>query len=185
MSMTDSLLADAYHEAGHAVAAVIMGIRLISVDIRPQPLPGGGIGRAGANLVRPLDDDILGQGEDAVRPFLVTIIAGVFAEQLVNHGAGLEAGHTHADGTILQKYATAAVCTPVREAGEIVIRGNEVQENLDRIGALMEDAKAFAEQLVTNHRQAIEAVATALLKNQILAGDEVEELVAANSPPAA
>jgi hypothetical protein len=36
MSHVDSAKADAYHEAGHAVAAVVLGTGLVDVDIRSQ-----------------------------------------------------------------------------------------------------------------------------------------------------
>ena len=68
--------ADAYHEAGHAVAAVILGVGLTSVDIRPRRAPTGTIGRGGAELLPPPDREILGRGEGAVMPFLVTLLAG-------------------------------------------------------------------------------------------------------------
>lgn len=183
MTIPSSLRANAYHEAGHAVAALLMGTGLMSVDIRPQSVPGGGIGRAGTDLARPPDDEILGHGEDAVMPYLVVFFSGVLAEALVNPGAGLEASHSHSDGAMVLRYATGAVCTPVREGGQIVFRGEEVQRNINRIEALMEKGRKRAEHFVASHRQAITAVATALLEKQILASEEVHELVTANLPP--
>ena len=41
MANTNPLRADAHHEAGHAVAAVVHGVGLASVDIRLQRAPTG------------------------------------------------------------------------------------------------------------------------------------------------
>src|SRR4051794_33082957 len=92
MGQVDSARNDAHHEAGHAVAAVVYDIGLVSVDIRPQRVPGGGIGRGGANFEMFPENEIFGQGEEAVMPYLITFFAGVFGEQQVNPAAGLETG---------------------------------------------------------------------------------------------
>src|SRR5262245_6690436 len=89
MTDSDSPRADAYHEAGHAVAAVVYDVGLISVDIRPQRVPTGGIGRGGANFEMFPEDEIFGQGEVAAMPYLITLFAGVYGEQRVNPSAGL------------------------------------------------------------------------------------------------
>lgn len=77
----NSQRANAYHEAGHAVAAIVFGTGLVSVDVRPKPVPGGGIGQAGADFARLSDSQILGRGENAVMPYLVTFIAGCLVLQ--------------------------------------------------------------------------------------------------------
>jgi len=163
MSHVDSAKADAYHEAGHAVAvaAVVLGTGLVDVDIRSQRVPGGGIGRAGANLVRPQDRDILGRGEDAVLPLLVTLIAGWTAEKRVSRDAPFEHIHPHSDGYMVRRYAIGAVCTPVSDGGRIVLR---------------------AEEFVVRHGTAIDAVASELLANEVLSAAQVAAIVAANLP---
>src|SRR5262249_54774756 len=150
---------DAHHEAGHAVAAVVLGTGLISVDIRPQRVPGGGVGRAGANLVRPQDRDILGRGEDAVLPYLVTLIAGWASEKRVSPGAQFEHNHPQSDGQMVRRYAIGAVCTPVSDRGRIVLRAEEQVEKADRISAFIELAQQRAEEFVALHGAAIDAVA--------------------------
>jgi hypothetical protein len=73
-------------------------------------VPGGGIGRAGADFARPPDRQILGRGEDVVMPYLVTFIAGWLAEKRVNAAAVLEYGHRDSDGEMVRRYAVGAVC---------------------------------------------------------------------------
>ena len=41
MAMSKTDIGNAHHEAGHAVAATLFGIRLIGVDITPQFTPTG------------------------------------------------------------------------------------------------------------------------------------------------
>ncbi len=182
MSHVDSAKADTYHEAGHAVTAVVLGTGLVDVDIRSQRVPGGGIGRAGANLVRPQDRDILGRGEDAVLPLLVTLIAGWTAEKRVSRDAPFEHIHPHSDGYMVRRYAIGAVCTPVSDGGRIVLRAEEQVEKADRIGALIELAQQRSEEFVVRHGTAIDAVASELLANEVLSAAQVAAIVAANLP---
>lgn len=185
MANDNPLKADAHHEAGHAVAAVVYGNGLVSVDIRPQRVPGGGIGRAGADFARPPDREILGRGEDAVMPYLVTFFAGGLAEKRVNEAAALEYGHRHSDGEMVRRYAIGAVCTPVRVRGQIVLRAEEQVEKAGQISAVIEGAQRRAAEFVVRFGAAIDAVAAELLKHERLSAAEVQAIVAANQPPSA
>src|SRR5258708_2952345 len=139
------LRAVTHHEAGHAVAAVVLGTGLVSVDIRPRLVPGGGVGRAGADFVRPTDSQILGRGEDAVMPYLMTIIAGWLAEKRVNEAAGMEYGHPHSDGELVRRYAIAAICKPICVHGQIILRKEEQEEKADQIRAFIEASQQQTE----------------------------------------
>lgn len=138
---------------------------------------------AGADFTRPSDDQILGQGETAVMPYLVTFFAGSIAEKRVNPDAVIETG-PHSDGAIIQKYAAGAVCAPARVGGKVLIKGEDVQQNIARITACMKAGMKLAEAFVEQNKSAIDAVAAALLKRKTLTGTEVAEIVAANPPRA-
>lgn len=182
MTTAGSLQAVAYHESGHAVAATVLGTGLISVDIRAQPVPGGGIGRAGADLVRPPDKRILGCGEDAVMPYLITFTAGWVAEKIIDSTAVMEVGHPHSDGELIRRYAIGAVCTPVVINGQITLRREEQEAKADRIAALLDRAEQQTQEFVDRHRKSIDAVAAKLLEKEFLSAANVQEIVAANSP---
>lgn len=171
----------AHHEAGHAVAAVVLRTGLISVDIKPMQMPGGGIGIGGANLRCP-PESILGKGEDDMLRYLITFLAGWLAEGLVCPGAELEYGHPQSDGASVLRYARGAFCVPVLRDGRVVLPGDEVEAKRSRIDALISRAIVEGTSFVARHAGAIGAVATALLHRETLSAREVEELVKANQP---
>ena len=172
---------DAHHEAGHAVAAVVYGIGLISVDIRAPRVPGGGIGRGGTNFEMFPENEIFGQGEKAVLPYLITFFAGVFGEQRVNPSAGLETG-PNSDGFRVMKYASGAICAPVQIGTQFRPRQEDLQRNQARITACMEAGRKGAEEFAVKYGAAIDAVADELLAKQVLSAAQVEAIVAAHPP---
>ena len=180
MATPRSTKAIAQHEAGHAVAAIVCGVYLVSVDIQPQQLPGGGIGIAGADFHFPPDNTILGRGENVVLPLLVTICAGWLAEKLVNAKAFMETGHPSADGDVLYRYATGAVCIPVRRDGKIVLPSEEREKNKSRINSLIDTAEQEAAKLVHKYKRTIGVVARELLKRRFITGITVRQIVLAN-----
>lgn len=172
----------AYHEAGHAVAAIVQGTGLLGVDIIPQVTPMGDVGLAGADLVRPNDQDILGAGEAAVLPFLITVAAGWVAEKLFNPDAMLEALHPNSDGEIIRRYATGALCNPEFRNRQIIIPEAEQIANKERIEALLNRVEQEAETFVAMYQDTISTVAQVLAQKGNLSPEEVYTLVERNPP---
>ena len=169
---------NAYHEAGHAVAAIAHGFKVIAVDIRPVVIPGLGQTRGSAELALPTPRTFLGKGEDAVMPLLVVLLAGVFAEQRVNTQAGLDIGHAQSDGQRATQYAAGAICKPVSCNGVLVTPDEEVQKQMSAILACIEKAWGLAQDFANSHGVAIDAVGESLAKSGVLSPSKVEQLVA-------
>ena len=114
-------------------------------------------------------------------PFLITFVAGWAAEKLVNPNALLETGHQHSDGGMIRKYATGAMCQPIIKDGMIVLTAEQIDSNQERIGDLLDQAQAKAEEFVSEYRHAIEAVAEALVRTGVLSQAEVKQIIAGSS----
>jgi len=170
---------NAFHEAGHAVAAILYGFKVIAVDIRPVVVPGLGQTLGSAELALPSPGSFLGKGENAVMPLLVVLLAGVFAEQRVNPQAGLDIGHAQSDGQRAMKYAAGAICKPLTRNGSLVTPGEEVQRQMPVILECIEKARGLAQDFANCHGAAIDLVGESLARSGILTPSEVEQLIAA------
>lgn len=168
---------NAYHEAGHAVAAVVNGYRVLDVDIRPVFVHGLGNTQGSANLALPSPKEFLGKGEAVVMPILVVMFAGVFAEQRINPKAGIDFGHEQSDGKRAVKYAAGAICKPVVKNGVLVTPIEDVQKSMPLIEACIEKARLRSQDFVATHASAIEAVAEALATKRSLSPAEVDRLI--------
>jgi hypothetical protein len=170
----------AYHEAGHAVAAVVVGIDLKWVDIRPGTLPDGRpVG--GFTRIAIENDDIVGKGEEAALPYMVQGLAGIFTECQINpHNREWQeaAGDDMED---MGRVERLAICESVREDdGHFVFTPEGIQRGAPRMLALRERAMAATMQLIEEHWPAIEQVAARLLERGRLTGAEVAAIVAAD-----
>lgn len=170
---------NAYHEAGHAVAAVMLGFEVVAVDIRPIFIPGLGQTLGSAELALPSPQVFLGKGEDAVMPLLVVLLAGAFAEHRVTTEAELDVGHEESDGQRAMKYAAGAICKPITRNGILVTPGDEVERKKDAIRTCIEKAMKNAEEFVNKHGAVIDSVGEMLAALGVLTPTEVEQLIAA------
>jgi hypothetical protein len=173
-----NLRSTAFHEAGHAVAAVVLGLRLKWVDVKLRQHPNGGVSLGATNCDGVAKRDLLGKGEEAVMPYLVYAIAGVAAEACVNPLVStpeyLGASEDWADAWQL---AIKAVCDFVVRDGVATISNEEQERNMPRLNALMESARDAANRLVEDHQGAITEVAGLLGRRTRLDGAEVAEIV--------
>ena len=171
----------AFHEAGHAVAAVVLGIGLQSVDIEESELPGSGFSLGKTNLgMRDVAAEILGKGEDVVKPFLVQMLAGAVAESIVNSAVTTGEYQTHKkDVEQAWKFAMMAICE-YTDTGDGHARFSEAEQRrcLPRMEALMGSAREDTYQVIRENREAITAVAELLLERTRLEGAEVAAIVA-------
>lgn len=170
---------NAYHEAGHAVAAIVHGFKVIAVDIRPVSVPGLGETLGSAELALPSPSEFLGKGEDVVMPLLIVLLVGVFAEQRLNAKAGLDIGHAQSDGQRAMQYAAGAICKPITRNGSLVTPGEEVQRQMPLILECFEKARIRAQEFANSHGAAIDSVGEMLANSGVLTPREVEQLVAA------
>lgn len=167
----------AHHEAGHAVAAVVHGFEVLSLDILPISVPGVGQTYGSANLDLPASMAILGKGENAVMPILIVLFAGYFAEQRINANAELDTGPHQSDGNRLVEYAQRAICSPFVKDGTCFILPEELKKNEHLITACLEKAHGITQEFVSIHALAIDAVAEALADAKILRPADVKRII--------
>lgn len=170
----------ATHEAGHAVAAVMLGRPLESVDLNHRRRPDGTLSVGFTDSGRIGFLDVAGKGEDAAMPILISALAGPMAESMVNPRI-LEFGSYSGDITDARRVAAVAIC----DAGDFVQgdRGLELSSdvqrlNAPRIQALWSLALDTASGFVEMHRDVIQTVAAELRKKRRLSGKEVADVVA-------
>ena len=172
MTIDDSarLYATAIHEAGHAVAAIALGLGLESVCIEPQEIEDGVMTAGVAEL--PVTT-IAGRGEQSAMPLLITLLAGGFATAVVNPCAHREKGYAR-DHEYARAMAAIAVCTPPETGDWCSELGlEELERNRPRAISLLEAACSATVRFVEDNWHAIEAVADRLFERKKLTGAEV------------
>lgn len=164
----------AIHEAGHAVAGVVIGLEVRSVNIRPYLLPDGRT-RFGLAEAMSRHDELAGKGEAAAMPYLIQGWSGPIAEQKVNDRY-YEYNGSSSDFERLKHIAIISVCGYGMESNVVMS-----EEQRLRVNALLESSRLAAVRLVGERWPAIRTVATSLEsllgKNQDLSGDELIRIV--------
>jgi ATP-dependent Zn protease len=154
--------ATAYHEAGHAVIAIALGLTVKKVSIvKGQDYNGlcRQLGLLGYHLRDRRD------AEDTLKKIIISIYAGMPAQRLVDpdppefHGACDEEDANE-------------LC--LRHAN-LLRRGGRAPDEFRR--AYLGRRRVEARRLVKQHRKAIEEFAEVLLQRQELGGEEAEELI--------
>ena len=172
-----NLMHAAFHEAGHAVAAVVLGENLRSVDVRQRQLPDGRLqlGLTDCEGVNAIDS--LGMGHQAALTHVIRAFAGPVAEALVN--PDFREGHS-GDIASVRELVSLAFGRGVAKDDQVVLdRWDEVRRD-DRVVDLLRSAQAEAVRLVEEHWPAISAVAARLLEEEQLSGDDVASIVNAD-----
>ena len=150
----DSDMATAYHEAGHAVVAVALRMRVGSATIEPA---GDYLGRVQTPLTdAQLETIEFGDGRGLIDRHIACLFAGSVAEARVT-------GHVNHDGA-RQDYDTA-FCFAFQFAS--------YQETLDR-------GHAKAGDLITEHWAAVAAVAEGLLASRTLSSARLRAIIRAS-----
>lgn len=165
----------AIHEAGHAVAAIVGGLRLNKVHIRSQPLPDGRV-RRGLTDTPFTDDDIAGKGESAAMPYLIQGFSGPTAERKVNPKYREYNGGTN-DFELVKRLAVIAICN-FADGDHVVI----TEEQRVRVNALLDLAQKESLRIVEDRWRAILKVAALLQDRHELNGDEVAAIVNSTDP---
>jgi hypothetical protein len=172
----------AVHEAGHAVAAIVQGVALNSVDIEEKRTPDGMWSRGFTDSPIAFQDT----SEATVMPFIIQSLCGPLAEMRVDPNGKEKAVLTTAfqgDYSVCNQLAAIVVHEDTSgEKGDLVIHSDDVRRNRDRAQEVVERAVPLASALVDANWNAIDAVATRLLEAKFLTGSEVSAIVAANPP---
>ena len=155
----------AYHEAGHAVTAVALGIALEGVSIISDEESEGRASSSAAyadwlaNLE--FDDSLEPEERTATyRAAAVSIYAGALSEELLT-GKSVAFGDAKYEGD-------------TNSLSDILLRLCDDPTCLERLDSeLMTETRA----LLTRHWSAVEGVAAALLEREELTGEEVKRIV--------
>jgi ATP-dependent Zn protease len=161
--MPNQKVATAYHEAGHLVAAGVLGLRIYGATIVPNPEEG-----YNGQVRVPVEDEVrLGLEEDSyghkvdeddyLYRHLVVYFAGKETEKLFT-GKEVSSSDPNID---LSNYGS-----DYYEAGSIIL--SLAGPNEDKQDELGKRAQKEAKALLRERWSAVEAVANALLKYEIL-----------------
>jgi hypothetical protein len=165
------------HEAGHAVAAVVLGMRLWSVTARQRETSDGKSREGFTHFEGAPRSGIIGKGEEAARPLMVVFLAGSKAEASVNDRAFSDSRYD-LDNEAASQIITIALCpaTPTPD-GLFPVDPAEINRNLGRFNKVLAEADRAATDLVNQYLNVIKKVAERLLERQELQGDEVVAIV--------
>ncbi len=173
--------ADAYHtaihEAGHAVAAVVLGIGLESVSIKKRWMPDGKVAGGMADFGDIDGRKYVGAGREAIMPYLTCVVAGPLAEFLVDPTIMNGIGHLD-DFEKLRVFAYLALSeTPQVDGQPLVIDEEDVASKRGQMADLARACFDRAKKLLDENGEAVEAVACQLVDRHELRGDEVVAIV--------
>jgi ATP-dependent Zn protease len=167
----------ATHEAGHAVAAVVLGLGLVSVDIHHRLLPDGGLSLGRTTIPESFSALVASISEEYAMAHVVFCLSGFTAEAAVNRLVGGDIPEREA----VRSLVSLAICRPVDNGvGRMTITPEELRRNGQRIDGFLRAAEDAAARLVRKHRAVIARVADLLLERKELTGEEVAAIIEAS-----
>jgi len=174
----------AMHQAGHAVAAVVLRLGLRSVDLKQHRLDDGRI-LIGFTVIEELDASAIdGQGEEAAFPHLIQCFAGGFAESLID-GELRDSDRLQADVDEARRFAASAVCGISKTVNwRMEVTAKAQRQKKRKLELLERAAMAASSSLVKRHRSAITRVADMLRERTDLSAVEVAAVVRQYPPEA-
>jgi ATP-dependent Zn protease len=175
----------ALHEAGHAVAAVVLGLGLKFTDIKPRRSDEDGRIILGWTVLDEIEArEIARIGEEAAFPYLVELYAAGAAESLIGSGKR-DFAASEIDFAEAHRFAITALCEFTEGAGGRLLVSSEAQgRKAGEIDALKQCSMAAADSLVNRYSAAITKVAEALCERNELSAHEVEEIASQHPPQA-
>ena len=168
----------AFHEAGHAVAAIAHGLAVKSISLPPADAPAGPAGGTYERAVLSAAADPADQVE-ALRVDIVVTLAG-FAAQMRLRPAKRNFVECADDLKLAEAWASwATFIARVMSMAEFDIDGKielseEEQAYADQ---LLDECQERAVQIVTDRWDDIETVADALLDRGVLDADDIDALL--------
>jgi cell division protease FtsH len=181
----------AYHEAGHAVVAMLTpgADRPLKVSIIPRGQTGG------VNYIIPEEEDRIDHNLSYFRGQLLTAMGGRAADRLIfgepySGAAGDIRNATRLARYMVTHYGMSDRLGPMyfRVGEEHVFLGKEIQEPRDfsegtaqiideEVQRLLREADQQAYDLLQQHRAELERLVDALLQREELSRDEIEQLL--------
>jgi hypothetical protein len=171
MSSTRESLA--YHEAGHAVAARVLGIEVCLATLRPDQVFAGHV-TLGASCW--LDsEDKWQQRMEMAEAHAKLALAGPLAE--MKYQPSLNGEHFADYADLLNVAAYLKIAGGFVPISEVLVPGKPLQQSNGEASRLWEQLQADTADLVELHWLSIERVAEALLIHEELGQEEIEALV--------
>jgi cell division protease FtsH len=173
----------AYHEAGHALVSYLMGdvfpVQKVTIVSRGDAL--------GYTLNLPVEDRYLHTREE-LQDLMKVLLAGRAAEQVVfgriTNGAANDLERvTSLARAMVFEYGMSEVAPARTMRADNYALSEETKRLRDAEQArLTDDAYDEAQRLLRKHRPSLDALASALLEQETLARDELEEILAGVLP---
>jgi hypothetical protein len=167
------MLGTAYHEAGHAVVAHMLGYRLLGISIDSDV--EGKLGHSGSDVLPESLKQSKNWRQDVVTPEEWTAAS----DDIVIHLAGATAEE------LLQGREYVMDPDDPRSSDETEVIGRLVRmcgTNCDAQNNLLADSLVRGRVIVKDHWEKIDDVAKALLEQRTLSGPETEELIDRSHP---
>jgi cell division protease FtsH len=173
----------AWHEAGHALCAELLPAvdRVHKISIVPR---GSALGYT---LNLPAEDRYLKTREELI-DYMTMLLGGRVAEELVFGGVTTGASddlHRVAEisRAMIHEYAMGTSITSRKIAaygGEVSDRTRELRD--DEQQHLADEAKRAAAKLISEHRDKLDQLAAALLRNEVLEREDIDRIMAGTEP---
>src|SRR4051794_4643927 len=168
----------AYHEAGHALLAHIVGrgMTIHKVTIVPR---GGALGY---NLYTPTDERILSTRDDLITR-IVVLLGGRASEEIalgeVSNGAGddLERSTAIARAMVFDWGLGESLTTRTVRADNFALSEDTKRQRDQEQSAICDFAYAEAKRLLVEHRDALERLAMKLLERETLDREDVATML--------
>jgi cell division protease FtsH len=168
----DNVMAVAVHEAGHAVVMHHLlkdRVRIWFASIEQRGRTGGMVARS------PLDDDWQELHDEMLADVAISLASrvaeGMILGQYSNgHGGDGPAATQRAEKMVMLGHGTQLSFSDDRDPEEF----HKERE------AILQDGLDLAHEILTEHKEALVALATALTQEPTLIGDKVHELLAAH-----
>src|SRR6516165_9443188 len=160
MSNQPAVMATAYHEAGHAVAAIMQGIAVHTVTIKPGDNYFGLTkhGKTRMDGFQPDYESVPPRVRDRMEKQARCALAGLIAQRRFSKSS-IRQWHAHQDHRI---------------AADLVSR---LAHSIPETEAWLNLLHIQTEQIIDAHWYGVEAIAQALIKRNILRGSEARALI--------